>query len=360
MIKNLCSIVLASVAVSCSAALTPNYDVKVIYTPDEEGLMLYMVNYDNGTKIDSTLIDESGVAMFNGNVDIPLMVSLVLDGARQGQFILEPGSIEVNPQARSTVSTGELYGRLQDFNARQAEIIREYNMLPNDSTSTEKKTALEKRFMELNDSVASANKDNVIGLSLFLQNAYDMSLDELDKTLSENPYFANSTRVGKLREALIKKSETSEGAMYKDFEVTYNGETKRLSDYVGKGHYTLVDFWASWCGPCIRETKVIKEIYNKYNGKGLEILGVAVWDDPEKTLGAITQHQLPWKQIINAQAIPTDIYGISGIPCIILFDPEGRIVSRDKQDDALKADVDAAMQNYTTILPGDPSVEEKK
>ena len=133
--------------------------------------------------------------------------------------------------------------------------------------------------------------------------------------------------------------------MFKDFEITYgDGTSKKLSDYVGKGKYTLVDFWASWCGPCIRETAVIKDIYNEYGPKGLEVLGVAVWDEPENTKDAIEKHQLPWPQIINAQTVPTELYGISGIPCIIIFGPDGKILSRDKQGDALRADVKAAME----------------
>jgi hypothetical protein len=69
-----------------------------------------------------------------------------------------------------------------------------------------------------------------------------------------------------------------------------------------------------------------------------------VWDEPENTLKGIKSHDLPWEQIINAQTIPTELYGISGIPCIMLFDPNGKILSRDKQDDELKADVKAAME----------------
>ena len=58
---------------------------------------------------------------------------------------------------------------------------------------------------------------------------------------------------------------------------------------------------------------------------------------------AIKDHELPWDCILDAQAVPTELYGITGIPCIILFGPDGTIISRDKQDDDLRADVDAAL-----------------
>jgi len=84
---------------------------------------------------------------------------------------------------------------------------------------------------------------------------------------------------------------------------------------------------------------MLKELYNKYKDKGLDVLGVAVWDKPEDTEAAIRNHNLPWESILDAQTIPTDLYGISGIPCIMLIGPDGTILSRDKQDDELRADV---------------------
>ncbi len=96
----------------------------------------------------------------------------------------------------------------------------------------------------------------------------------------------------------------------------------------------------------MRQLKVIKELYAKYKDKGLDVVGVAVWDKPEDTLEAIKSHDLKWPCIINAQTIPTDLYGIQGIPCILLINPEGIIVSCDKQGEALVKDVEAAMADY--------------
>ncbi|MBR4755568.1 MAG: TlpA family protein disulfide reductase [Bacteroidales bacterium] len=123
--------------------------------------------------------------------------------------------------------------------------------------------------------------------------------------------------------------------MFADFEVGGN----KFSDYVGKGKYVLVDFWASWCGPCKAEVPNIKNVYEKYSGNDFEVLGVAVWDKPLATAKAIKDLELPWNQIVNAQSIPTDIYGIEGIPHIILFGPDGKIVKRNLRGDEIEAEV---------------------
>lgn len=334
----------AALAASCATATTPpNYTVNVMLTPDEDGMVVYMMDYDTSSKIDSALV-ENGVAHFSGNVTAPSYVRMVFEGSRIGDFILEPATVTLAPAERKLDSDGKMQGDLNKLIMSQRALVKQYNSLPQDSTSIDARKDIVERYEALADSALDANAGNVLGYVLFVsKDGLRNSLADLDAALDKYPQFKTSKRMQSLRDHLLVKEETSVGHKYKDFAITNDGKTQRLSDYVGNGHYTLVDFWASWCGPCIRETKVIKDIYNKYNGKGLEVLGVAVWDEPANTLKAIEEHQLPWNQIINAQTIPTDLYGISGIPCIILIDPQGNIVSRDKQDQDLIDDVDAAM-----------------
>lgn len=325
---------------ACTAkAVEPNYTVNAQFNEEDDDLTAYILDYDNAAKLDSAVIVD-GAASFKGNIEEPRLVRLIVDGGRRGQFILEPGTISIKQR---NVSGGKLNAELDKINADINAIVKEFGALP-DSLKEAQYPAFDQRIQAIQNKALKENINNPIGYYLFLQNAYDISLADLDKAIKETPSLGNYQRIQKLRTSKVRKAETSEGKMFKDFTVTYGDSTWKFSDFVGKGKYTLVDFWASWCGPCIRETSVIKEIYNEYVPKGLEVLGVAVWDEPDNTKAAIEKHQLPWKQIINAQTIPTDIYGIPAIPCIILFAPDGTIIARDKVGDELKEAVRAAFE----------------
>lgn len=137
--------------------------------------------------------------------------------------------------------------------------------------------------------------------------------------------------------------KTAEGAMFVDFSAEYEGKTQKLSDYVGNGKYVLVDFWASWCGPCRGEIPNLIDVYNKYKGSNFEVLGVATWDAPEDTKGAIEELKIPYPQIMNAQRAGSDAYGIRGIPEIILFAPDGKIVKRGLRGSDIELAVKACL-----------------
>lgn len=325
---------------ACTAAAAgDSYSLTVNLPAKTNGQTAFLVNYDNGDKIDSVTV-ANGKAVFNGTLGKPLLARVVVDGNRFGNLILEKGTLTLTNGA---VSGGAVNTSLENAMKGITDIQRRASQLPQDSTGVAAMKSLEKEYNNYIDSVIRANSDNPIGYMFFIEQAYGYDLPTLRKKLEQYPAMKSYERIRKLTSALEQKEKTMPGNKFIDFTIKNDTTEQKLSDYVGKGRYTLVDFWASWCGPCIRETKVLKQIREQFADKPLDILGVAVWDEPAKTEAAIKRHQLPWPQIINAQSVPTDLYGISGIPCIILFSPDGTIISRDLQGQDLIDSVAAAL-----------------
>ena len=329
-------LILSAIAVSIAASAQYADPYKVMLpTPAElNGQEAFLINYDTGNAVDSVVIADN-MAVFEGTVDEPFAARINYGGNRSRQFIVENGAIAFTEDGRKAFGS--------PLNDVQNQIIDSISTFTSVFSSDVPDTAKEKTYSDLIDYLTrkmNENIDNPVGYSLFLELAYEMEPKELIDFVDANPSMAKYERVKKLVDNNRKKAATSVGAKYIDFDI----EGKKLSDYVGNdGKYLLVDFFASWCGPCMKQLPVLKELYNEYRDK-LNVLGVAVWDEPEATLRTIEREQLPWPCIINAGTVPTDIYGISGIPCIMLISPDGTILSRDLQGDELKAAVAEALK----------------
>jgi thiol-disulfide isomerase/thioredoxin len=135
----------------------------------------------------------------------------------------------------------------------------------------------------------------------------------------------------KIFEAKANTKNTKVGAKYVDLRginPSDTSQTIRLSDFVGKDKYVLLDFWASWCGPCRKAMPEIKSLNDKYSNKGLEVIGIVVSDKIKDHLQAAKDLKVTWTQIFDNKKEFVPLYGIEGIPTLILLDKDGTILVR--------------------------------
>ena len=149
-----------------------------------------------------------------------------------------------------------------------------------------------------------------------------------------------NTKYGKLgQEKLNQLRGSSIGYPATNFSQTDpNGKLISLSDF--KGKYVLVDFWASWCGPCRGENPNVVKAYNKYKDKGFTVFGVSFDQNKEKWLQAVTADNLTWTHVSDLKGWGNEagkIFGISSIPQNLLLDKEGKIVAKNLRGADLEA-----------------------
>jgi peroxiredoxin len=148
----------------------------------------------------------------------------------------------------------------------------------------------------------------------------------------------NSPAIQNLKEEIEQAKMFLPGAVAPDFsQNTPEGKEVKLSDFRGK--VTLIDFWASWCGPCRRENPNVVKLYNQYKDQGFDILGVSLDRDEKRWLDAIAKDGLEWTQVSDLKGWKNQVaklYGVSSIPHTVLLDAEGRIIQRNLRGEKLE------------------------
>lgn len=300
----------------------------IVPVPDvDDGTWVYMSDLDKRVDVDSAQVTDHK-AVFKGDVDEPFMVTFSADGKRYGTLVLEQGTSTINQATGFGVGT-MLNDRLKAVVDNLTAVAS--GMMNEDAD----RDSIIAKYIDIEREAINENEDNPIAYFLFLDLVPHISVHEQQAMIAAYPQLAEYEAVKQLMAISENRKNTQPGCMMRDFEVTYDGQISKLSDYVGKGKYVLVDFWASWCGPCMRELETLKQLFEQYFLQGLDFLGVAVWDDPEASQAVIAAKDILWPCIIGAGDEVTDAYGIDAIPCIILFGPDGTIISRDLQGEEL-------------------------
>lgn len=309
---------------------------------------LYLMNQSdkNYTDIDSLWVENGEIRAFEGNAQEPFLALLHSKGEDLVQFpclFVEEGTIKLRPAAMTTRSAAFMGTPLND---NWAHFYTQFNKIQD--ASDEGRITQTEANQEL-DSLAAPfvrkHSNDVLGTVVvsFMEDLDNERLMDYIKMLS--PKQQSNPIIDDMRQTILAVQQTSEGTMFKDFAVEYNGNTIHLSDFVGRGKYVLADFWASWCGPCLREIPNLIAAYNKYKDCGLQVLGIAVWDEPDESLKVIAEKNIPYPQILGVSEEITNIYGINAVPHIILFAPDGTILARGLRGEEIEKRLEGIFHN---------------
>ena len=337
-----------------------NYRIDGMAPADANGQWVYLYKPSGEGASDSVQIANGRFTLERAVAEDGLIAHLVIPRSYNLSFIPEEGIIKADLAAIAATGTALNDLHAQKAKAREAletetrgrlKAIRADKNL-DDKAKEEAQEKIVNEFYGKIKPLAEADlkehSNDAIGLIALqtLLGMEDVNVAKAEALLQQaGDRLRAEESITKMVARLRRVEATQAGAQFVDFEgVDDANKAVHLSDYVGKGHYVLVDFWASWCGPCRREIAHLKKVRDAYTDKGLVILGTVVWDEMEDHLKAMKELEITWPQIFN-KTEATELYGIVGIPQIILFDPAGKIVARDLRGEEINKLLDKALQD---------------
>ncbi len=340
------------------------------HSNDYDGLPIYLYQIGVGDRsltvcIDSAVISE-GVYHFDIPApEQPFMALLALPmknryfayGLPEAECIVENGAVQVDYDGQDIYLHGgkmnQEYDRriLQPNRMTRQRVSSRLDSL-NKAGITDNNDYIREQYEALNPAINQYIADNItnpIGAYMFLGRPKSLFADEQYRQLyqqvdsTSRAHYEQRIAREKHHQARIAQSQqlTHQGNPYRDFaSKTADGKDVRFSRYVKAGQVTLLDFWASWCGPCRAEAPEMIRLYEKYHDKGLNIVGLSLDNNRDAWLKAIADLALPWPQLSSLQAWKDEAvtnYAVQSVPFVVLIDKRGRLAEKNVHGEKLEA-----------------------
>ena len=334
------------IAVSDGSGMQVSYSVSGIY--GHEGKKVYLIDNLTETSIDSMVV-VNGKFSFTGTAAKDAFMAV---GAENSKWEIDffndgtPVIINVNDSTLKGSPLNERLAKLEveqdlpkrtlsekvskmaaaDITAHEDELSDEYGKMADEMTAFANRVFKEERH-------------SLIPVAFAGYFFFDNGVEAYDELVKEQVVFANHPYLKKTRdevEALLKPKDSPKtafiGQPFTDFEMADpDGKMHKISELVGEGKWVLIDFWASWCGPCRAEMPNVLEAYNKYHAKGFEVIGISLDEKKEAWVKAIGQIKMPWMQLSDLKGFncaAAIAYKVDAIPDNLLIDPQGKIIDR--------------------------------
>lgn len=307
-----------------------------IASSEYDGSYVYLQSTDLSTNetvnIDSAAI-QNGKFTFTENIkgETPSVGLLSYQGnSRSIPFIIEKGTIDLNIDStkQKTIKGSPLNDLYQNFvdNASKANSTAEYQ--------------------EAIYNYIKANLNSPVGIYFLMTKGKALNAEELKELISTassiKPEIVNYKNFNSLEVRIKTLEATALGKSFSDLKgITPEGKEVSLSEFAGKGNYTLIDFWASWCPPCRKEMPAVVALYDQYKNKGFNIVGISLDDNNVDWKKGIAELHISWPQISDLKGWKSSLaeaYGVTSIPQTFLLDKEGTIIAKgfDAEELAVK------------------------
>jgi thiol-disulfide isomerase/thioredoxin len=352
------SILFSAAVLALTACHSNTYKISGAVEGLNDGDTLFITNdLQTGIPTD-TLIVKDGKFELSGETDSTYLCMVYSEKRNElnAPFFIEPGNISiklVETPGASRVGGTKCNEQWQELNDSVMTIGKEINRIAehiygNTVDEMEQQKGMEQieklnqRFSAIVVKTTEKNIKNEFGYFLLtyypeelIDNQTRMKLiDKLPDEKQKRP------AIQKMLANLKQASESAEGMTIKDFtQPGLDGTPVSLLGEVSKSKITVIDFWASWCGPCRQEMPFMLELYDKYKDKGLNIIGISLDEDSDAWKAATQQLNIPWVQMSDLKGWENVIakhFCVTSIPHTIVVDQQGKILKRGLRSEKLE------------------------
>ncbi len=347
---------LAAVVAACST--TPKFTINGTVEGLPDGTVYLKQRIDGKViNIDSAK-SVGGIFVLKGVVDVPDIYTVVLGERKQVPLFVENKEIKLIGKIAEiqdiTVSGSASQDEMlkleslgNEINAKSKELYMKYTEAKKQANVSEQ-ALLEKQLDSLDNAQSAIFKNFVtenpasfVAPVILQRIQYGMEAEEIQGFVSKfSPEVMKSNNAKSLSSRITLLQSVAVGKIAPDFTQNDSiGTPVKLSDVYSKHEYTLIDFWASWCGPCRAENPNVVAVWKDYNAKGFHVIGVSCDSDKAKWLKAIAVDKLTWSQVSDLKGWGNEaakLYGINSIPANLLIDKTGKIIAKNLREAKLR------------------------